>query len=107
MTHPAVAAVVNEMYTVQSVDVAVKRSGISHRQFIHLFRQAVGWAPKSFSRITRFQIALQSFTHGSNVSRARVAAEAGYSDQSHFNRDFLTFTGVTPSVPDMDRCLHC
>lgn len=46
----------------------------------------------------RFQRALQALRQREAVSLAALAAEAGYSDQAHFNRDFLIFAGVVPTV---------
>ncbi len=94
--HPAIASIIDEMHSLRSVELAVQRSGISHRQFITHFRRAVGLAPKTYLRVLRFQRALQSLRTGKGISLASLAAEAGYSDQAHFNRDFLEFTGVTP-----------
>lgn len=96
--HPAIASVINKMHSLQSVEAAVQQSGVSHRQFIAHFRRAVGLAPKTYLRVLRFQRALQSFKQGKAISLVSVAAEAGYSDQAHFNRDFLEFTGVTPTT---------
>lgn len=96
--HPAIASVIDEMHSLQSVEAAVEQSGISHRQFIAHFRRAVGLAPKTYLRVLRFQRALQSLGQGKTISLALLAAEAGYSDQAHFNRDFLAFTGVTPTT---------
>lgn len=96
--HPAVASVIDVMHSLPSVETVVTRSGISHRRFIAHFRRAVGVAPKTYLRIWRFQRALQLFRQGKAISLASLAAEAGYSDQAHFNRDFLAFTGVTPTT---------
>lgn len=94
--HPAIASVIDEMYSLQSVEAAVQRSGVSHRRFIALFRRTVGLSPKTYLRILRFQRALQLFKRGEINSLALLAAQAGYSDQAHFNRDFREFAGVTP-----------
>ena len=96
--HPAIASVIDEMHSLQSVEAAVQQSGISHRQFIAQFRRAVGLAPKAYLRVLRFQRALQSLRQGKVISLVSLAAEAGYSDQAHFNRDFMEFTGVTPTT---------
>lgn len=94
--HPAIASVMEAMPALASVDAAVRHSGLSHRRFIAQFRHAVGLAPKRYLRVLRFQHALQLLRHGKAGSLAALAAEAGYSDQAHFNREFLEFAGATP-----------
>lgn len=96
--HPAIAAVLDEMDSLPSIEAAVQRSGISHRSFIAHFRRIVGVGPKTYRRVLRFQRALQFLRQGKPFSLASLATEAGYSDQAHFNREFLEFAGVTPKT---------
>ena len=98
LMHPAIAAALHDMHSIESVEAAVRRGGISHRHFIELFRRSIGLTPKSYMRVARFQYALQYFERDHPMSLAQIAAQAGYSDQSHFNRDFLEFSGVTPAA---------
>jgi AraC-like DNA-binding protein len=62
-----------------------------------LFRRAVGLSPKLHCRVVRFRKALRDASDRT-ASWAWIALDAGYSDQAHFNRDFLEFTGVTPTT---------
>lgn len=95
--HPAVACALERFEELDSVHAVVKQSGYSHRHFIALFRRAVGLSPKVYARVARFQRALRHVASEGAASWAAIALEAGYSDQAHFNRDFLEFAGVTPS----------
>jgi AraC-like DNA-binding protein len=72
--------------------------GWSPRHFIARFRDAVGLAPRTVARILRFQRAMNLLTRPGVTSLSRVALEAGYYDQSHFNRDFGEFAGTTPTA---------
>jgi AraC-like DNA-binding protein len=92
--HPAVAEALEHFAHSADVQRAVERSGHSQRHFIELFRGAVGLGPKTFARVRRFQRALGALAPG--VSLGRVALESGYSDQSHFNRDFAELAGLPP-----------
>lgn len=76
-------------------DVA-SRYGISARYMQQLFVQYTGLSPKLYSQITRFQNSLQLVREG-NISLTSIAYECGYADQSHFIKEFKTFTGSTPS----------
>ncbi len=96
--HPAIARVLAGPSGAWSVSDAVRHSGVSHRRFIVLFRESVGLPPKTWLRVQRFQHVLATMGRGSDESLAAMAADACYSDQSHFNRDFLAFTGVTPQA---------
>lgn len=92
----AIARTIALMPSLPSIDSAVRHSGLSHRSFIARFRDAVGLAPKRYLRILRFQQVLHAMRRGTGRSLAMHAAEAGFSDQAHFSRDFLELSGVTP-----------
>jgi AraC-like DNA-binding protein len=94
--HPAVADAMSRLAIREPVHAVVERSGYSHRHFIRLFRDEVGLTPAAVSRILRFQRAL-ALVQREAVPWATIAATAGYSDQSHFNREFAAVTGMTPS----------
>jgi AraC-like DNA-binding protein len=95
--HPAVARALEQLRSPTAVHEIVKQSGYSHRRFITLFSRAVGLTPKTYARVMRFQQALRhAAAPGGRASWIDVANTAGYSDQSHFNREFREFTGVTP-----------
>ncbi|MFB6456193.1 helix-turn-helix domain-containing protein [Chitinophaga sp. Hz27] len=60
------------------------------------FKRIVGVTPKQFAFIARMQaIASQQNYNGSLTA---LAYEFGYYDQSHFHRDFKTFTGQIPKA---------
>lgn len=65
------------------------------KQYGRLFREYVGMNPKEYGRIARFQRALRMMQLGSR-DYAYIAYSNGYSDQSHFIRDFRQFSGMTP-----------
>lgn len=70
--------------------------GKSIRQFERVFRETVGVTAKLFSEITRFRRA-SSLIPRTTLSLAQIAAELGYTDQSHMNREFKRFTDLPPA----------
>ena len=95
--HPAVAQALQQFRTVTSVGDVVRSSGYSHRRFIALFSRSVGLTPKAYCRVLRFQDVLRRARRRMSASLIDIAADAGYSDQSHFTREFREFAGVTPA----------
>lgn len=77
-------------------DIA-SRYGVSSRYFQKIFLQYTGLTPKLYSKITRFQNSLQLIAK-KNLSLTSIAYECGYFDQSHFIREFRSFTGTLPSA---------
>ena len=93
--HPAVAQALAGLADGR-IGALVQASGYSHRRFITLFREATGLAPKPLQRVRRLQRALAA--RPGALPWVALAMEAGYSDQSHFNRDFLEIAGMTPQA---------
>jgi AraC-like DNA-binding protein len=67
---------------------------LSQRQLERLFKECVGFSPKQYARISRFEAALNKLR--SQASFTDIALDTGYFDQAHFNHDFLEFTGLSP-----------
>ena len=98
--HPAVAHALERFSTTADVREVVRQTGYSHRRFIELFSRAVGLTPKLYCRVLRFQHVVELTAAKQSASWIDVALAAGYSDQSHFNRQFREFAGVTPGEYD-------
>ena len=60
------------------------------------FSQYLGKTTKQMIKLLRFQGVLQDFSKNKNISLTERAFNNGYYDQSHFIRDFKTYSGYTP-----------
>ncbi|MCE7044429.1 helix-turn-helix domain-containing protein [Dyadobacter sp. CY312] len=69
---------------------------ISERSLERYFRQYVGIPPKMYTRINRFQSALESLRQTPSDKLTDIAYQNNYFDQSHFIRDFNEFAGTSP-----------
>jgi AraC-like DNA-binding protein len=83
-------------YSERSVNEVAISHGISSRYLHKLVFEHTGLSPKLFNKINRFQHSLLLIAKG-NQALTSIAYECGYFDQSHFIRDFRSFTGITPS----------
>ncbi|MEV6638873.1 helix-turn-helix domain-containing protein [Amycolatopsis sp. NPDC051371] len=70
--------------------------GWSRKRLWSRFRARIGLPPKRAARLVRFDHAVHRLVAG--VEAARVAADAGYADQSHLHREVRAFTGITPTA---------
>jgi AraC-like DNA-binding protein len=71
--------------------------GLSQRRFIQVFKTEVGLTPKLFSRIQRFQRTRTLIQQNFSPNWAALALDLGYFDQSHLIREFLEFSGLSPT----------
>lgn len=78
------------------IGALAEMSGRSRRQFERQFVDAVGLPAKLFAEIVRFRRAL-SLLARSRLPLAQIAADSGYSDQSHLSRECARFYGKSPS----------
>jgi AraC-like DNA-binding protein len=77
---------------------AAKYVGLSQRRFIQAFKTEVGLTPKLFSRIQRFQRTRSVIHRDPSPDWASIALDLGYFDQSHLIREFLEFSGHSPTT---------
>ncbi len=69
---------------------------ITERTFGRRFLKEVGILPKQFSQIIQFQQSLEQLTVKDFTKLTDIVYSNGFSDQSHFIRVFIAFTGKTP-----------
>lgn len=73
-----------------------RRHAVSQRTLQRLFRDYVGVTPKWVLKRYRVHEAAERLASGEAEDAARLAADLGYSDQSHFIRDFTAQIGCSP-----------
>ena len=78
-----------------ATDVAA-RCRVSSRHLHRLMRTWVGYGPKSYANIIRFQTTLHSMEHAPRPTAAALATDNGYFDQAHLTLDVARFAGATP-----------
>jgi AraC-like DNA-binding protein len=78
------------------VEGLAAEAGWSRKRLWSRFGSQIGLTPKRAAQLVRFDHAAHRLAAGD--SAALVAAETGYTDQSHLHRDVMTFAGVTPTA---------
>lgn len=85
---------------------------VSRKHLAVSFTRYVGVSAKSYAQIQRFLWTLEQLRNSTDVDWSRLAAEAGYSDQSHLVRDFRRVGAASPTeylrkfAPDRDALLE-
>lgn len=70
--------------------------GWSRKRLWARFQSQIGLPPKRAAKLVRFDHAAHRLVAGHGA--ACVAADGGYSDQSHLHRDVVALTGLTPAT---------
>lgn len=68
----------------------------SQKHLINQFKTYFGLTPKVFHRIFRFNKILKQIQNKQDLIWSQIAYEFGYSDQSHFIKEFKEFSGFNP-----------
>jgi AraC-like DNA-binding protein len=109
---PLVEEAVRRLMPWHAPDVASLHDAlhISERQLRRRCIAAIGLGPKALHRILRFQgflaLVQSSLAEGRRPDGlARLAAEAGYADQSHLTRESVRLMGIAPAA-FLDEAAH-
>lgn len=69
----------------------------TQKHLIDQFKKYIGLTPKYYQRMLRFNEILQKIQQEQQVNWPDVALMCGYSDQSHFIKEFYHFSGFNPT----------
>lgn len=89
-----------------------RQLNVSRKHLAVSFTRYVGVSAKSYAQIQRFLWTLEQLRNSTAFDWSRLAAEAGYSDQSHLVRDFRRVGAASPTeylrkfAPDRDALLE-
>lgn len=72
-------------------------TGYSDRYIRKKFEEAIGFSPKQFSEIVRFQNSLAMLFKKYSYNTLDIVYENGYHDHAHFIKGFKKFTKLTPN----------
>ncbi|MEJ3745980.1 helix-turn-helix domain-containing protein [Actinomycetes bacterium KLBMP 9797] len=87
--------IVTDRSVIQVGDLA-RRLGVNMRKLQRLFADHIGLGPKWVIGRCRVHEAAEAAAGGAAVDWADLAAQLGYSDQSHLIRDFTAAVGTPP-----------
>ena len=90
-------SITNRKHGTLSIRELSDHIGISQSHLGTLFKRVVGTSPKELSRLYRFVHVLRSIDHTHPIDWTQVALHFGYYDLPHLNKDFVMFTGHSPT----------
>lgn len=89
---------ITQLYKDGDVDTFLSRQNLSVRQLQRNVKNLTGLSPKAISRISRFYGVLNHITNMPIESKFSYSdLDDHFSDQSHFIKEFKSFTGITPN----------
>ena len=80
-----------------AVSRIARELGVSRRHLQRRSATALGYGPKTFARIMRFQRFVGLGRDDADAQLAALARAAGYSDQAHLSRECRRLSGLTPA----------
>jgi AraC-like DNA-binding protein len=81
-----------------AVTATSREVALTDRHLRRRFHDAVGYGPKTLQRVLRLRHFLAVAESAASPDLARVAVEAGYSDQPHLTRECAELAGLPPAA---------
>jgi len=75
-----------------------EQADYSTRHLNRVFSEELGIAPKAYQKVLRITAAMSGIYQDGFRKFSELAYACGFSDQAHFNRNFKSFTGLSPSA---------
>ncbi len=91
-----VQSIIHKQGGVGDMEMLASSFRISERQLQRRFKKQVGVPLKRYERLSRFELALNRLATAGYSELTSIAFELGYTDQSHFIKEFQEFAGMSP-----------
>lgn len=95
LTSQIIRSICNSNGTVR-INELEEQTGYTARTLQRKFLADMGLSPKAYCRIIRCQSAIYDLNHSDKIEFSNLACDLGFSDQSHFLRDFKKQVNTTP-----------
>ncbi len=82
--------------TASELTALIQSYPYSQKHLINQFKKYLGLTPKYFQRIFRFNEILAKIYQKQTLSWTQISYDCGYTDQSHFIKEFRHFSGFNP-----------
>ncbi|HEX9510012.1 MAG TPA: AraC family transcriptional regulator [Puia sp.] len=92
----AALAIIRDHPDEVSIQAICQQTGWYYKKLERAFKGAIGYTPKQYCRIIRFNKAIRQISRDKSSSLTKVGYACGYYDQSHFIRDFYRYAGMAP-----------
>ena len=79
-----------------AVATLAQQLGCSRKHLATLFHDGVGFTPKAYAGVVRFERLVAHVKLGGKPGWAAAAARFGYADQAHLTREVKRYSGLTP-----------
>ena len=79
-----------------SIHTICRQTGWYYKKLERAFKGRVGYTPKQYCRIIRFNKAIRQLGQYKNAPLTKISYACGYYDQSHFIKDFHRYAGTAP-----------
>lgn len=79
------------------VNALVSDMGICQKKLERTVKHHTGLTPKRLGRTVRLLTAIRALNTQNAPSFSHLALDLGFTDQAHFNREFKSMTGLTPT----------
>jgi AraC-like DNA-binding protein len=81
-----------------SIQTICRQTGWYYKKLERAFNRTVGYTPKQYCRIIRFNAAIRQIGQYKKAPLTKISHACGYYDQSHFIRDFHRYAGTAPGA---------
>ncbi|HKK11283.1 MAG TPA: helix-turn-helix domain-containing protein [Flavobacteriaceae bacterium] len=89
--------IIRKHYGLISLDKLIEKIPVSPRQLQRAFKKKFGITAKEYMRLSRLNAVQKYMQVSTDLNLTALSYESGFTDQSHFIKEYKAMTGINPS----------